>query len=166
MSLGWMVTRLAWIAARLVSSKRETRYASADSCSAMTAEDWNRRSVLKSWAISRTSRWKLRRSASIREEDRGRANDVRKLSDEELSRLLVSSNFSERDRSGSVSVRLLDSTGGGGALSGSLRGKLFSGRLSSGRLSSSLLFGRNSQYLVVAASRRGEGLTLVRAIVM
>jgi roadblock/LC7 domain-containing protein len=41
----YMVTRLAWIAAKLVSSKRETRYASAASWSAMTAEDWKRRSV-------------------------------------------------------------------------------------------------------------------------
>ena len=57
--LGWMVTRLAWIAARLVSSKSETRYASAASWSAMTADDWKRRSVLKSCAISRTRRWKL-----------------------------------------------------------------------------------------------------------
>ncbi|OQU86287.1 hypothetical protein SORBI_3003G065001 [Sorghum bicolor] len=49
MSLGMMVTRLAWMAQRLVSSKSPT--------SAATAEDWNRRSVLKSCAISRTSRW-------------------------------------------------------------------------------------------------------------
>ncbi|KAK8448795.1 hypothetical protein SEVIR_7G103250v4 [Setaria viridis] len=57
MSLGMIVTRLAWMAHRLVSSNRPTRYASAASCSAATAEDWNRRSVLKSCAISRTSRW-------------------------------------------------------------------------------------------------------------
>ena len=44
-SLGWMVTRFAWMAAKLVSSKRETRYASAASWRAMTAEDWKRRSV-------------------------------------------------------------------------------------------------------------------------
>ncbi|OQU75745.1 hypothetical protein SORBI_3010G021401 [Sorghum bicolor] len=48
MSLGMMVTRLAWMAQRLVSSKRPTS----------TAWLWNRRSVLKSWAISRTRRWK------------------------------------------------------------------------------------------------------------
>ncbi|PNH03640.1 hypothetical protein TSOC_010279 [Tetrabaena socialis] len=49
MSLGMMVTRLAWMAHRLVSSKRPTR------------------SVLKSWAISRTRRWKgsLRMSSSV-----------------------------------------------------------------------------------------------------
>lgn len=40
-----IVTRLAWIAAKLVSSKRDTRYASAASCRAMTADDWKRRSV-------------------------------------------------------------------------------------------------------------------------
>ncbi|XBH97546.1 hypothetical protein VPH35_127201 [Triticum aestivum] len=67
MSLGMMVTRLAWMAQRLVSSKRPTRYASAASWSAETAEDWKRRSVLKSWAISRTRRWKgsLRMSSSV-----------------------------------------------------------------------------------------------------
>ena len=41
----YMVTRLAWMAARLVSSKSETRYASAASWRAIPAEDWNRRSV-------------------------------------------------------------------------------------------------------------------------
>ena len=46
-SLGWMVTRFAWMAARFVSSKSETRYASAASCRAITAEDWKRRSVCK-----------------------------------------------------------------------------------------------------------------------
>jgi hypothetical protein len=58
MSLGMMVTRLAWIAQRLVSSNSEVRYASDASCRAMMACDWKRRSVLKSWATSRTRRWK------------------------------------------------------------------------------------------------------------
>ncbi|RCV33728.1 hypothetical protein SETIT_7G105500v2 [Setaria italica] len=59
MSLGMMVTLLAWMAQRLVSSKSPT--------SAATADDWKRRSVLKSCAISRTSRWKgsLRMSSSV-----------------------------------------------------------------------------------------------------
>jgi len=56
-SFGMMVTRLAWMAHKLVSSKRPTRYASDASWSARTAEDWNRKSVLKSCAISRTRRW-------------------------------------------------------------------------------------------------------------
>ena len=57
MSLGMMVTLLAWMAQRLVSSKRPTRYASAASWRAATALLWNLRSVLKSWAISLTSLW-------------------------------------------------------------------------------------------------------------
>lgn len=66
-SLGMIVTRLAWIAHKLVSSKRPTRYASLASWSARTAVDWNRKSVLKSCAISRTRRWKgaLRMSKSV-----------------------------------------------------------------------------------------------------
>ena len=46
------------MAHRLVSSNSPTRYASAASCSASTAELWNLRSVLYSWAISLTSLWK------------------------------------------------------------------------------------------------------------
>jgi hypothetical protein len=38
------------------------------------------------------------------------------LSDEELSRLLVSSNLTESDGTGLVAVRLLDTSGGGGGL--------------------------------------------------
>ena len=53
-----MVTLLAWMAAKLVSSKRPTRYASAASWRAKTADPWNLKSVLKSWAISLTSLWK------------------------------------------------------------------------------------------------------------
>jgi len=52
-----MVTLLAWIAHKLVSSNKPTKYASDASCNAKTAEDWNRKSVLKSCAISLTNRW-------------------------------------------------------------------------------------------------------------
>jgi hypothetical protein len=52
-----IVTRLAWIAHKLVSSNRPTKYASADSWSAKTADPWKRKSLLKSCAISRTRRW-------------------------------------------------------------------------------------------------------------
>ena len=52
------MTRFAWMAQRLVSSNRPTRYDSEASCRAITADDSKRRSVLKSWAISRTRRWK------------------------------------------------------------------------------------------------------------
>merc|ERR1739842_258917 len=55
------------MAPRLVSSNRPTRKASEASWRAMTAEDWKRRSVLKSWAISLTRRWKgsLRMRSSV-----------------------------------------------------------------------------------------------------
>ena len=56
----------------MAKGAREVRAGRADSrfpraCSARMAEDWKRRSVLKSWAISRTSRWKgsLRMSSSV-----------------------------------------------------------------------------------------------------
>ena len=58
MSFGMMVTRLAWMAHRLASSNSLTRYASAASWRHSIATDWNRRSVLKSWAISLTNLWK------------------------------------------------------------------------------------------------------------
>merc|ERR550519_3196712 len=58
MSLGMIVTRLAWMAHRFVSSNRPTRYASLASWRAPIAALWNLRSVLKSWAISLTRRWK------------------------------------------------------------------------------------------------------------
>jgi len=56
-SFGMIVTRLAWIAHKLVSSNKPVKYASDASCNAKTACDWNRKSVLKSWAISLTKRW-------------------------------------------------------------------------------------------------------------
>ena len=56
-SFGMIVTLLAWIAHKLVSSNKPTKYASDASCNAKTAEDWNRKSVLKSCAISLTKRW-------------------------------------------------------------------------------------------------------------
>jgi hypothetical protein len=62
----------------------------------------------------------------------------RELSDEELGRLLVSSNLSEGDGAGSVTVRLLDSASGWRRLSGSLGGELLSRGLASGRLSCGL----------------------------
>ena len=57
MSLVISVTRFAWFAQRLASSKRPTRYASDASCSARRAVDWNRKPSLRSWANSRTSLW-------------------------------------------------------------------------------------------------------------
>jgi hypothetical protein len=61
------------------------------------------------------------------------------LSDQELSRLLVSSDFSKSDGTRAVTVGLLDSSSRWGRLSGSLGGKLLTGSLSSGGLSGGLL---------------------------
>jgi len=56
-SFGMIVTLLAWMAHKFVSSNKPTKYASLASWRARTAVDWKRRSVLKSCAISRTRRW-------------------------------------------------------------------------------------------------------------
>ena len=56
-SFGIIVTCLAWIAHKFVSSNRPTKNASAASCSAIIAEDWNLKFTLKSWATSLISLW-------------------------------------------------------------------------------------------------------------
>ena len=61
------------------------------------------------------------------------------LADEQLSGLLVSPDLTESHSAGPVSVGLLDSTGGGGGLPGSLGGQLLPGSLSSGGLTGGLL---------------------------
>ena len=62
-----------------------------------------------------------------------------KLSDQELSRFLVSSDLSKSDGSWSVTMRFLDSSSGWGALSGGLGSQLFSWSLSSSRFTGGLL---------------------------
>ena len=57
-SFGMIMIHLAWMAHKLVSSNRPTRYASAASCSAKIAPLAKFNRPLKSWAISRTSLWK------------------------------------------------------------------------------------------------------------
>ena len=61
------------------------------------------------------------------------------LADEELSGLLVLADLAEGDGSRAVPMRLLDSTCGRGALSGSLGGELLTGSLASGRFAGGLL---------------------------
>ena len=63
----------------------------------------------------------------------------RKLSDEEVGTLLVTTDLTKSDGSGSVSVGLLDSSGGRGRLTGSLGGELLARSLSSGGLAGGLL---------------------------
>ena len=138
-SLGWIVTRLAWMAAKLVSSKSETRYASADSCSAMTADDWKRRSVLKSEEDVSKGTWRRTNARVLTLGNFTYESLERKLADEQLGRLLVASDFTQGDGTRAVAVRLLDTTGGGRRFAGCLGGELLAWRLASGRLSGGLL---------------------------
>jgi len=61
------------------------------------------------------------------------------LADEQLSGLLVATDLTESHGTGPVPVGLLDSTGRGGRLPGSLGGQLLPGGLASGGLTGSLL---------------------------
>ena len=63
----------------------------------------------------------------------------RQLADEELSGLLVTSDLTKSDSSRSVSVGLLDTSGGRGGFAGSLGGELLARSLSSGGLACGLL---------------------------
>ena len=61
------------------------------------------------------------------------------LADQNLSGLLVTTDLTEIDGTGPVTMGLLDSTGGGGALTCGLGGQLFAGGFASGRLTGGLL---------------------------
>ncbi len=62
----------------------------------------------------------------------------RSLTDQEIGRLLVLADLTKSDGSGTVTVGLLDTSGSGGGLAGSLGGKLLTGSLSSGGLAGGL----------------------------
>jgi hypothetical protein len=101
------------------TSNSETRYASAASCRAITADDWKRRSVCKKWsAVS-----KLQKRGSTHFEILGDFTHETlegELADEELRGLLVASDFVEGDGSRPEPVGLFDTTGGlVGAFAGS-----------------------------------------------
>lgn len=61
------------------------------------------------------------------------------LADQELSGLLVTTDLTESDGSGAITMGLLDSTSGGGGLAGSLGGNHLTGSLTTSRFASSLL---------------------------
>jgi histone H3 len=61
------------------------------------------------------------------------------LADEEVGGLLVPADLSEGDSSGTVTVGLLDTSGGGGGFAGSLGGELLAGGFASSRLTGGLL---------------------------
>ena len=62
-----------------------------------------------------------------------------KLADEQVGGLLVTTDLTESDGSGAVTVGLLHTSGGGGGLTSSLGGELLTRSLSSGRLTGGLL---------------------------
>ena len=70
--------------------------------------------------------------------------------DEELSRLLVTTDLTESDGTGSVSVGFLDSASGRGALASSLGGQLFAGSLTSCGFTSGLLGTSHSERMILA----------------
>jgi hypothetical protein len=112
---------LAWIAQRLVSSKRPTRYASDASWSARIGGGLE---------------------AEVRLEVLGDLADEAlegELADEELGGLLVLADLTERDGTGPVAVRLLDAAGRRGGLARRLGGELLAGRLATGGLARGLL---------------------------
>jgi histone H3 len=61
------------------------------------------------------------------------------LADEKVGGLLVTTDLTESDSSGTVTVGLLDTSGSGGRLSGCLGGKLLAGSLSSSRFTGGLV---------------------------
>ena len=61
------------------------------------------------------------------------------FADQKLSGLLVTTDLTESDGTGTVTVGFLDSSGGGGRFAGSLGGQLFAGSLSSGGFTGGLL---------------------------
>ena len=63
----------------------------------------------------------------------------RELADEELSGLLVATDLTESNSTRAVTVGLLDTSGGGGALAGGLGGEGLARGLASGRLAGGLL---------------------------
>merc|ERR1719427_659354 len=145
-----MVTRLAWIAQRLVSSKRPTRYASLD----VLRHDGDSLGM-DSTEVGILEETDQIRLAGLLKSHNGRALEPKvsleilgnlpdetlegKLADEQLGRFLVATNLTESDCAGSVSVGLLDSTSSGCGLPGSLGGQLLPRGFSSSRLPGCLL---------------------------
>jgi len=70
------------------------------------------------------------------------------LADQELSRLLVTTDLTQSDGTGPVTVRLLDASGGGRGLARSLGGKLLARGLASGGLTGGLLGTGHLEYSV------------------
>jgi hypothetical protein len=100
MSFGMMVTRLAWMAQRLVSSKSPTRYASADG-----------RLLERENGVALEAEVRLEVLGDLPHEAL-----EGKLADQEVRALLVLADLPERDGAGPVAVGLLHAAGGRGRL--------------------------------------------------
>ena len=121
MSLGMMVTRLAWMAQRLVSSKRPTE-------------------VRLGGLLEREHGGAL--EAQVGLEVLGDLADEaleRELADEQLRRLLVAADLAQGDGARAVAVRLLDAARRRRALARGLGRELLARRLAAGRLARRLL---------------------------
>ena len=100
------------MAARLVSSNNETRYASAASCRAMTADDWKRKSVCPSDVYSATVANGLIKVQTDLEVLCNFSDETLEgeFANEELGRFLVPSDFTEGDGSGAEAMWFLHTT--------------------------------------------------------
>ena len=120
------------------------------------ADDWKRRSVLKSCAISRTRRWNGSCGIGREKEAAAERSSPRRarLADEQLRALLVLADLAQRHGARAVAVRLrravsalelanasrprlLHASGGGRRLARSLGGQLLAGRLAARGLAAS-----------------------------
>ena len=92
-----------------MSSNNDTRYASAASCSAITADDWNRRSVYNHTVSFVFETAHPHPHLEILSNFSNKSLEGQ-LPNEQLSRLLVTTNLSQRNSSRTESMRLLHTT--------------------------------------------------------
>ena len=139
MSLGWMVTRLALEEMGQQEKKRYSQSPNILDGSQVGVFEQGDEVSLRGFLKGHNSR---RLESQVGLEVLGDFSDQSlegQLSDQELGRLLVLSDFSEGDGTGPVSVGLLDTSSGRlSGLSGSLGGELLSRSLTTGGLSCGL----------------------------
>ena len=164
-----MVTRLAWMAHRLVSSNRPTRYASDASCRREAGSRARGVSQAGSRAETRTTATDLEGADGRRLESKVRLEVLRDLADQPLEgqlpdqqfrRLLVSTNLTKSHGTRSVSMRLLDASRRRSRLACCLRRQLLARSLSSRRLAGCLLRSSHSSrklHVTLRVSGSGSG---------
>lgn len=174
MSFGMIVTRFAWIAHRFVSSNRPTRYASDASCCFPRVssdarggrkERGEHRVLVTGTKVGDESERSYLQCADRRGLESEVSFEVlsdfshqpleRQLADQQFSRLLVSTDFSQSHSSRPVPMRLFDSSGRWCRLSGRFCGQLFSRSLSSRRLAGRL-FGSSHGSGVMGTAGDGD----------